>query len=95
MGNCARRFLGGPRIRRASRDNDVHLETNQFDSIACNLFELARCIAIFNHKVFPLDVTKRMKTLTECLDTARSAQSGAGSEVSYPRDFLGLLCIGG
>jgi hypothetical protein len=64
-GNYARSFLGGPRIARPSGDNNVYLETNQFDSIACNLIDPSRSVSILNYNVFPFGITKPTKSLPE------------------------------
>ena len=67
------RFLGRARVRRTTRNNDVYSETNYFDGVAYSLVQLPACIAIFNRNIFTLDVAKRTKTLTKCLDTLRTA----------------------
>ena len=62
-GNRTRRFLGGTGCCRASRDDDVYLETHQFGRKAREPIELALGKSPFNGNVFALDVAKLAQTL--------------------------------
>jgi hypothetical protein len=71
--------------------DDVDLVTNQISRKLWKPVEFSFGPAILNSDVLSLDVAVLAQTLSEPLDASRDSGGGAGTEESYPRDFLRLL----
>src|SRR4029077_9330885 len=93
-GNRVSSFLGSLRIRRAGRDNDVHVETNQLGRKIGQSIEFSLCISVLNDNVFPLHVTEVAQTLAEGLGAGRDSGRKRRNEESYARELHWLLRLG-
>ena len=79
MGIVTVASLSGTGCCRATRDDDVYLETHELSRKRSEAIALSFCKSPLNDNVFPLDVPKLPQTLPECLDAGRVSGRGESS----------------
>jgi hypothetical protein len=84
-------LLGGQRSRRASRQEDLHLETDQFSGELGETIVPSLSPPVLDKDILPLDVAEVTKTLAECIDEMAFKRKGRVPKVADPWDLLPLL----